>query len=217
MKPNLTIKFSKKFLKKAGMELFAEEYRRPFLWSIFMYMIDHRTRKIVNIQRWLKQQLKDSENNEEMLKIINNCRKRTDDQTVISLLSWVIDNITYMKDSERYKSPEVWQTPEETLLLKSGDCEDFSILLLCLMRLADIEPNRVQLVAGNVEYNNRVEGHAYLVYLPEEDGVLRALDGTYFASKRRIEIRPPWSEIKYYHKPWFMVNDKRYWGRYYNG
>ena len=42
---------------------------------------------------------------------------------------WVADNITYVEDKV-YSAPyDDWQPAEETLRLRTGDCDDFSILL----------------------------------------------------------------------------------------
>lgn len=42
---------------------------------------------------------------------------------------WVAASIEYKTNEEQRGVDEYWQTPEETLSLRSGDCEDFAILL----------------------------------------------------------------------------------------
>jgi hypothetical protein len=43
------------------------------------------------------------------------------------IANWVYDNIEYTSDYDVY-GKDNWQNPEETYLLKKGDCEDESIL-----------------------------------------------------------------------------------------
>ena len=45
------------------------------------------------------------------------------------IVAWVHRNIWYKKDEQVHGKKEYWQTSEETLRLKSGDCEDFSVLI----------------------------------------------------------------------------------------
>lgn len=50
-----------------------------------------------------------------------------------SILEWVSDNITYKDDKDTWGISDYWQTPEETMLLRTGDCEDFTILAMALL------------------------------------------------------------------------------------
>jgi transglutaminase-like putative cysteine protease len=66
----------------------------------------------------------------------------------IALRNWVGDNIQYKHDNEVYGVPEYWQFGKETISLKTGDCEDFAILLCSLLRSAGYSPNDVYVVIG---------------------------------------------------------------------
>jgi hypothetical protein len=46
---------------------------------------------------------------------------------------WIIENIEYKSEKG-----EIWQTPEETYLLKAGDCEDISFLTSYFLRQLNI-------------------------------------------------------------------------------
>lgn len=48
---------------------------------------------------------------------------------IYNLQSWIRNNITYSQEEEKEaKFIDYWQTPEETIKWKSGDCEDFCFL-----------------------------------------------------------------------------------------
>jgi len=48
-------------------------------------------------------------------------------ETLESLCIWVKTNIKYLDDEKRWQK-QYWQTSEETLYYKTGDCEDFATL-----------------------------------------------------------------------------------------
>lgn len=55
-----------------------------------------------------------------------------------AVFAWVYDNITYEAEPETNLYDD-WQTPEETLILGTGDCEDFTILAMYLLDLIGID------------------------------------------------------------------------------
>ncbi len=66
----------------------------------------------------------------------------------IEIRDWVAKNIEYTSDSEVHGVKEYWQFPNETLTLRTGDCEDFSILLCSLLRANGWDENEVYVVLG---------------------------------------------------------------------
>ena len=66
----------------------------------------------------------------------------------IALRNWVGNNIQYEHDEAVYGVRDYWQFGEETEALKTGDCEDFSILLCSLLRAAGYSPDDVYIVIG---------------------------------------------------------------------
>jgi hypothetical protein len=79
---------------------------------------------------------------------------------------WVATNIHYMSDEERW-GRDYWQTPEETLLYRTGDCEDFSILLCSLLRAYGIDAEQVYVALG---VDGEEDGHAFLIEDWNHDG-----------------------------------------------
>ncbi len=66
----------------------------------------------------------------------------------IEIRDWVANNIDYAYDSEVHGVPEYWQFPNETLMLGTGDCEDFSILLCSLLRADGWDEQEAYVVIG---------------------------------------------------------------------
>ena len=54
-------------------------------------------------------------------------------QTIQDAISWVSHEINYVSDSIHYPANEYWQSPAQTYIWRSGDCEDYSILALYLI------------------------------------------------------------------------------------
>jgi predicted transglutaminase-like cysteine proteinase len=79
---------------------------------------------------------------------------------------WVADNIDYMPDEERW-GKEYWQTSEETLSYRTGDCEDFSILLCSLLRAYGIDAEQVCVA---LSADGEEDGHAFLIEDWNNDG-----------------------------------------------
>jgi len=85
---------------------------------------------------------------------------------------WVAINIDYMSDKERW-GKDYWQTPEETLSYRTGDCEDFSILLCSLLRAYGIGAEQVYVALG---VNGEEDGHAFLMEDWNNDGECRRIE-----------------------------------------
>ncbi len=85
---------------------------------------------------------------------------------------WVADNIGYKSDGERW-GKDYWQTPEETLTYRTGDCEDFSILLCSLLRAYGIDARRVYVALG---VDGEEDGHAFVMEDWCHDGEWRRLE-----------------------------------------
>lgn len=90
-----------------------------------------------------------------------------------SIRDWVAANIQYKTDEEQWGVDEYWQTPDETLSLQSGDCEDFAILLCTLLRAYGIGKEHIYVAIG---VDDQGYGHAFLIENWYLDGEWRALE-----------------------------------------
>ena len=72
---------------------------------------------------------------------------------------WVFSNIKQDSDQALHGVSDYWQTPTETLSLKAGDCEDFAILMVSMMRAYGAPKDQVYVAVGNVNG----DWHAFVV------------------------------------------------------
>jgi len=90
-----------------------------------------------------------------------------------AIRDWVAANIEYKSDKEQWGVEEYWQTPDETLSLHTGDCEDFAILLCTLLRAYGIGEEQIYVAVG---VDNEGYGHAFLIENWYLDGEWRAIE-----------------------------------------
>lgn len=90
-----------------------------------------------------------------------------------AIRDWVAANIEYKTDEEQWGIEEYWQTPEETLSLRTGDCEDFAILLCTLLRAYGISGEQIYVAVG---IDDDGYGHAFLIEDWYLDGEWRAIE-----------------------------------------
>jgi predicted transglutaminase-like cysteine proteinase len=62
---------------------------------------------------------------------------------------WVYSNIKQTSDFALHGVSDYWQTPTETLALKAGDCEDFAILMVSLLRAYCVPQDQVYVAVGD--------------------------------------------------------------------
>lgn len=133
---------------------------------------------------------------------------------VWKIMRWVQNNITYIGDEKSSGSKEFWQFPAETIALRTGDCEDMSILMVSLIRVAGCPAYRIKVAAGLVKTGKNAEtgGHAYPVYLREDDTWV-VLDPCYYPTRTSIAKRPEHKNMSKYKDIWFTFNDEYTWAQ----
>lgn len=132
-----------------------------FLEQAVYYVLNSGYRKSVNLVPWLKKQVDNP--SEKLLAEAKKIKTYEDtDAQIVEVLRYVKSIIKYTGDTQVWKMAEYWQTAEETLSLKTGDCEDGAILIYVLARLKGIQANRLYLMAGDVVGG----GHCFLGYRP---------------------------------------------------
>ena len=102
---------------------------------------------------------------------------------------WVNREIAYVGDDRNYRQRDHWATAEQTIARARGDCEDFAILKMQMLRAAGVDAARMKLVllrdlAANAD-------HAFL--LVDTDGGKLVLDNVtdrLYDGSRPQAVRP---------------------------
>lgn len=113
----------------------------------------------------------------------------TNDEKAKKALNYVINMIKYTSDNG-----EFWQYAYETLLTKTGDCEDGAILLANMMIMSGVPYWRVRLNKGYVQGGY----HAWCTYLREKDNKWVVLDWCYWAGESKW-LNNLWSKAEKYY------------------
>lgn len=116
---------------------------------------------------------------------VKNKREPTHDERALEALRFVRKTVLYSDDLKVEGLAEYWQFPYETLLLKTGDCEDVAILLANLMLSLGIPYWRIRLNAGSVNGG----GHCYVTYCRETDDEFVILDWCYWPNDLPVSER----------------------------
>ena len=126
------------------------------------------------------------------------------DSVVRQTLMYIINRFDYVGDMQVWGVNEYWQSPKETWMKLTGDCEDGAIALYCLLNWLGIQDDSLYIVAGDVQGG----GHCYLVYRSENDGLEYPIDWCYWpatsASMKIPYVKRP--EYNYGDTEWFRFN-----------
>lgn len=139
--------------------------------------------------------------------------EKTYDGKALAILKLVKKRITYKSDKHTYNAAEYWQHPELTWQKGIWDCEDGALLIASLMRMVGIPAYRVKVCAGWVETKGGRGGHAYVIYLADNNEWY-VLDWCYYGNESisNFLVTPHKSNPKY-QEIWWTFNDKYTWAQ----
>ncbi len=80
-----------------------------------------------------------------------------------AIAGWLRNNISYEKDSIVHYKEDYWQTPKETVILKSGDCEDFAFLAQTLLSNIGIKSSVIGVVYSE-KGKDKTKAHAICAF-----------------------------------------------------
>lgn len=116
-------------------------------------------------------------------------RDMAPEQILARVNRWVNQNIAYQPDDRLYGQRDYWATASETLAKKSGDCEDFAILKMHMLRAAGVHPSDMRLMLLRDLATNA--DHAFLVVsTPVGDMVLDNLSDHVYLAHEASDVRP---------------------------
>jgi hypothetical protein len=140
--------------------------------------------------------------------IANKLNEGSFDERALKCLKWVRAKIVYTPDKTEFGIDEFWSYHYQTIDHGKGDCECGAIVLANLMLVAGIPYWKIRLTAGNTPYG----GHAYIVYLLDDNSKWVCLDWCFFYNDSPVKARPDYKDDKLYGDIWFSVNQKYSFG-----
>lgn len=190
--------FSKAMLDKWAGLIYPELQKRYVVYDNY-FKTKSKDAFRTNINDWLASCYDISKEALEQTLIKYGLIGKSYDETMRNILIFVQRNIVYKPDIERYKMDDYWQTPSETLLLQTGDCEDGSVLIICLAKKAGVPTDRYWLQWGAVLSGI---GHAYTIYLRQDDAEEVVLDWCFWFNRLVINLRKWFGAEERYGKIW---------------
>jgi len=125
---------------------------------------------------------------------------------------FVARSVEYITDKQTYGLEDFWLFPEETLMLRKGDCEDTSFLLATLLLASGVSEHCVRVVLGRVVSPDGTYGHAWVVY-QSESGVWCLLESTLDSAPSKLVPADPFTQTggQYQYQPQFCLNASHLW------
>lgn len=112
---------------------------------------------------------------------------------------WLWNNIFYRSDKKIYGINDYWQTPEETLKLGTGDCEDYAILSQFILKKLGYKEVYIIVIAEKKKKST----HAVCVF-KEHDKTYSVFDNNSYERIRQPSVKkaitylyPYWKTIYY--------------------
>lgn len=220
------IKFSEAIIAK-NPELF-NVVQEGYVDKGVTYLINSSYRQAIKLSSWLEEFVTNPSN-----VVLREADKiptlKNHDEQAYAVLRHVVRIITYVSDFDNWKLTEYWQTPQETIESKKGDCEDGAILIYVLCRLKGIPKEKCFLMAGDVfdPFKKRDAGHCWFAYKPNNYPLNFVwLDWCYYPTPKEISRRNlnyinkktifeyeneteyfKKVEVSNYHSIWFCFNE----------
>ena len=105
-----------------------------------------------------------------------------------ALVNWLASNFSYVMEM-----PDKWQTPEETVQLKTGDCEDFAILASAILTRLGIANDIII-----VKYKGLNIAHAICAW-KDKDGFYKYISNQEMVNTRKGNLE---EAIEKFHPDW---------------
>jgi len=195
-----TLEVSEGLARRMATEGGWEKFLRQNRFSkAIQWMIDSKYRRIVSLEKWLREAtvadpvaIANLTNlQRQVVARTGDWKEHEYDKLVVIALQEVQKFCMYLPDDVTWSMPEYWQTPEETLKSRTGDCEDGAILLYYLCRQLGVPSGRLWLWAGDVRNPYRegtFSGHCALFYVPDRFPLnMVCLDWCYEFDHRMID------------------------------
>jgi predicted transglutaminase-like cysteine proteinase len=91
---------------------------------------------------------------QELIQLISMLRSAPESEKLQQINDYFNQKITFIDDIDLWKQTDYWSTPLETIGLRAGDCEDFSIAKYIVLQLANVDNDKLRLTYVKAELVN---------------------------------------------------------------
>lgn len=131
--------------------------------------------------------------------------------TLKKIATRVNKRMEYVSDIKNMKRAEYWQSPIQAHRNARGDCDDYSMLICYLARLAGISPFEIFVRAGDVqEDSGKMVGHAHCIFFDWDSNEWYSVEGSFkpltslgYLGKIPMREDPTYANLPTY----FITND----------
>lgn len=105
-------------------------------------------------------------------------------------------HITFTEDQLLWREKDYWATPLQTMGVRGGDCEDFSIAKYISLLELGIPADKLRLIYVRAKTEGSVQAHMVLGYFTEPDAVPLILDNLnpdILPANKRTDLTPVFS------------------------
>jgi len=106
-------------------------------------------------------------------------RYKNYDQRMIMAFRYVVKNIKYQRDIDKFGVKEKFEDIDNILETKKADCESMATLLFCIARKNKINPLKIKFICGYVKTSKGKGGHSWIEYQADEDNEWYIFDPAY--------------------------------------
>lgn len=193
--------------------------------KVVRYVVDSNFKRSVDLRKWFDSACDELDKKYDLAKAAGIHLKDKNKEKCRKAWSFVRQNMRYYGDMKLWNAYEKWQTPLETWTLfykeeknklvkstqgepntfRAGDCEDGALLIMAILRQAKVPEWQYRIVAGDVLGG----GHAYVVWLSDEDLTEYTLDWCYWPED--TFKRSYFQNVNYFlgGKEWFSFNTEK--------
>ncbi|WP_084005041.1 transglutaminase-like cysteine peptidase [Gilvimarinus polysaccharolyticus] len=121
---------------------------------------------------------------------------QTDQAKLGAINTFFNQNIQFTDDALLWREKDYWATPIQTMGMRGGDCEDFSIAKYMSLLKLGIAPDNLRLIYVKAKLGNRAQAHMVLGYFSSSSAeplILDNLNPNILPAHERPDLTPVFS------------------------
>ena len=178
-----------------------------WFYELYSWCINSKTRQFKRVDLFLKDQLDNVKDTDNLYLLAQSLRGKTPDETAFNIEEWVWKNTSYDLDIKNFGAEEYWATANEVFIRRKDDCDGLNSLIFILCKLAGIGSSCLYSVLGSAKGGY----HYYCLYYSTKLNKLVKLDATYLPQVISIKDKDEFKLDSDYLKIDYIFNDEGSW------